>query len=466
MAYHFAEAGDLELTLDYSLRAAEAASALFSHDATLDHLEQALEAAQQLNHPEVVADIHARMGRTAYAAGSHMQAAEYFRQALMATSDPPTRAALKVRIGDAHAMIGHAEGLPVLEEALRELDPATQPADLALALALIGRHHHFRAEHTEAIAALEQARALAEPLDDPSALLWIYSALSGAYQHLCDFDRSDDWAHTCIALGERRAFAAAVCVGHEMLAENASIRGHWVVAQEHARIDREIGERIGDQDRVAWAGYSQALALAGQGQLAEAEAEAVAGLALALQIGDQRVACWFEPLLAILLAEQGRHNEAQDCVMSALARADTLDQLTLRLIARHAAIVVSTRRGDVVEAAEQAARFLEGVQASESRMAYVFGGPAAAEALLDASRRRARCGCHRRVPGVYGPPRPPSIRCGVRRASSHPRRARRDRRGAHRLRCRYRCTGSVGQPARVEPRLASTAGSATGLSRR
>ncbi len=384
LAYHFAEAGDLELTLDYSLRAAEAASALFAHDAALDHLRQALEAAQQLDRPEIIGDIHARMGRTAYAAGSHVQAAEYFRQALMATSDPAARAALKVRIGDAHAMIGHAEGLPVLEEALRELDPATQTADLALALALIGRHHHFRAQHTEAIAALEQARALAEPLDDPGALLWIYSALSGAYQHLCDFDRSDDWAHTCVTLGERRAFAAAICVGHEMLAENACIRGHWIVAQEHARIDREIGERIGDQDRVAWASYSQALALSGLGRLAEAETEAVAGLALALRIGDQRVACWFEPLLTTLLAEQGRHAEAEDCVVSALARADALGQLTLRLIARNAAIIVFTRRGDATEAAKHAAIFLEGALTSESRMAYIFGGPAVAEALLRA----------------------------------------------------------------------------------
>jgi tetratricopeptide (TPR) repeat protein len=268
------------------------------------------------------------------------------------------------------------------------LNPATQTADLALALALIGRHHHFRAEHTEAIAALEQARALAEPLDDPRALLWIYSALSGAYQHLCDFERSDEWARTCIALGERRGLAAAICVGHEMMAENAGTCGHWAAAQEHARIDREIGERIGDQDRVAWASYSQALALAGQGQLAQAEAEALAGLALALRIGDERVACWLEPLLAIVLAEQGRHAEAQERVASALAHADALGQLTLRLIALHAAIVVASRRGDIRGAADQAALFMEGAQASESRMAYVYGGAAAAEALLNAGDLR------------------------------------------------------------------------------
>jgi tetratricopeptide (TPR) repeat protein len=261
------------------------------------------------------------------------------------------------------------QGLPLLEEALRELDPATQPADLALALALVGRLYHFGAAHTQAIAALERARTLAEPLDDPPALVWIYSALSGAYQHLCEFDTSDAWAHACIALGERRTFLPAVCIGHEMLAENACLRGNWQAAREHASADQEIARRIGDQDRLAWSGYPLAFALHGQGQFAAAEVETAASLALTLRIGDLRLACWVEPLLAIVYAEQGRHATAADHAARAQQRAAELNQTTLQAGARHAAIVVAQRRGDLVEAAAQAAQDRESALATEARAA-------------------------------------------------------------------------------------------------
>jgi tetratricopeptide (TPR) repeat protein len=444
LAYHFAEAGDLERTLDHSLWAAEAAGRLFAYDDALDHLARALEAAQQLERPAAATEIHRCMGQTAYAAGRHVQAAEHFRQAMTETADPQARAALKVRVGDAYTMTGSHEDLAVLTEALRELDPETQPADLALALALIGRLHHFRAEHTQAIAALERARILAEPLDDPPALVWIYSALSGAYQHLCQFERSDAWVQACIALGERPAFLPAVCIGHEMLAENAALRGDWSAARQRAITDRETALRIGDQDRVAWSGYPLAYALHGQGQVEAARAESAASLQLADRIGDRRLSCWLEAWLAVTHADLGHHNVAARHAARAQQRAAELEQTTLQTSARWGAIIAARRhrhgrRGGPHPHREDARH--RGAPAAPDR--WRAGSRDVAGVRECRASRRADRGAHR----VQRRTCPAPARRGLARARQSPRCARRPRRGAGRPGRRRRRAGRVGQPA-------------------
>ncbi len=166
---------------------------------------------------EDVAAVDEQIGDVHEARGSSPLAAERYLQALALARDPAVRASLKMKIGNAYVPGGDPRGLALLEEAVAELDPATQTNALARALALIGRYHHYRTLHRKALEYLERALALALPQDDPDTLTDIYGYLAGAHQHLIEYDESDRYAQLCIEMGERRHFPAAVAMGYEFL---------------------------------------------------------------------------------------------------------------------------------------------------------------------------------------------------------------------------------------------------------
>jgi tetratricopeptide (TPR) repeat protein len=250
---------------------------------------------------EAIGDIHV-------ARGVIRPAVECYERALEATKSAELRAALKAKIGNAYVPIGDPQGLAYLEEALVELDPATQTNALALATALVGRYYHYRTEHTKAIEFLERARRLAEPIDDPATLTNIYSFLCGATQHLVRYAESDRWARTCIAMGERARYPEAIAVGYEFMAENAFARGRWDDTLTFAAQDREHATRIGSLARVAWSDFCRVNALYGKGELQLARDTALTALALCEQIGEARLATWLEPGLGMIVADRRRRH--------------------------------------------------------------------------------------------------------------------------------------------------------------
>ena len=255
LAYHFTQAGDLPRSLIHLQRAADAAERVFALDEAIEFLAEARETAEALGHADEIAALDERIGDAHVARGAIAPAIEHYERALPAAKTTQTRAALKVKVGNACAPIGDPQGLARLEEALVELDPATQAAPLALATALVGRHHHYRTHHRKAIEYLERARQLAEPLDDAFALVNIYTYLAGAHQHLLAYDESDRWARASIELGERRDFPVGTAMGYEFLAENAAGRGHWQDALRYAALDDEHGRKTGSLARIAWSGF-------------------------------------------------------------------------------------------------------------------------------------------------------------------------------------------------------------------
>src|SRR2546426_776761 len=78
----------------------------------------------------------------------------------------------------------------------------------------------------------------------------------------------------CIAYGERRDFPPAIATGHEFVAEDSIPMGRWKEALTSADLDREIGQRIGSQDRMAWAEFSRTWALHVGGDLEASSAAA------------------------------------------------------------------------------------------------------------------------------------------------------------------------------------------------
>jgi tetratricopeptide (TPR) repeat protein len=277
---------------------------------------------------------------------------EHYQRALtrLAPDQAAGRAVLNMKIGVAYTQVGDERGLSFLQLAERELDPVLQTDELANTLASRGRYYHFHAQHQKAIELYERARQLAEPFDQPGTLNFIYSYLSGAYQHLTQYRQSQEWARREIALGERKNFPLAAAVGYEFLAENAINQGHWSEALDYATRDREIGEKIGALDRAAWAEMCRANALYGRGELSSAFETGQAALALAERIGEGRVAVLLGSLLARIETDLGRPDTAQADGELWLKRSDDLGQIFMQCLGRHGLAYYHVQRGEWAEA--------------------------------------------------------------------------------------------------------------------
>jgi tetratricopeptide (TPR) repeat protein len=386
LAYHFSQAGDLARSLTHSLLAAANARRVFAHDEAQKYLEQARESAEALNRMDDLAAIDEQIGDIHETRGVTRQAVESYERALAEAKTREARAAIKAKIGSAWGWIGEPRGLAYLEEALAELDPATQANALALATAFVGRYYHYRAEHSKAIEYLERARLLAEPQDDPETLVNIYGYLAGAHQHLLHYDESDRWARISIELGERRRFPQGIALGYEFLAENATGRGGWDDAVRFGARDAEEGRKIGALARVAWSGFPVSLGLQGKGDLAGARATVREALSICEQIGEGRLATWLVPMQAIIAADLGEADSARALAEQGWERARQLDQLVLSAWALNALGYAAILRGDIAAALEWYRQYVLLIRDTENGVVRNSIMARAAEAFLLAGR--------------------------------------------------------------------------------
>jgi serine/threonine protein kinase/tetratricopeptide (TPR) repeat protein len=336
LAYHFLQSGDFQRGLGYALRAAEQAKNLYAYDEALSYYQQAVDCVEALNLPGRIADITEALGDLHIRRGLFYQAVDAYQQALTLAATGEKRASLKTKIGTAYGQVGDERGLEILHAARSELNPRTQTDELAHTLAMLGRYHHYHAQHLQAIAYLERARELAEPLDHELTLTDLYAYLAGAYQHLARFDQSMQWARQCIAMGERKNYPPALAVGYEFLGEDMVLMGKWQEALGYAQRDREIGENIGSLDRTAWSEFCRAYSLYGLGELGQAHESAQSGLALAEQIGEGRLIIWLGALLGFIEGSLGLDDPARLNAQLALTRADESGQVLLQCWARYA----------------------------------------------------------------------------------------------------------------------------------
>ncbi len=386
LAHHFTLSGDLPQSLRYSLIAAEKSRLLFALDEAVRYYEVAREAAEMLKQPEQLAKIYRSMGEIYSHLGPVSEAVEYFELAIKLEPDPRQRAAIKALIGTLYTHVGDERGLRYIEEALQELDSETQASEVALGTAMIGRYYHYRARHLKAIEYLEQARALAEPLDDAPTLTSIYAYLSGAHQHLTHFEESMNWAKKNIELGRRKELLNAEANGVEFLAEDYYAIGSWQEALEYTHRDREIGEHIGAQDHVAWAYYASAKAEHGLGNLATAEEHARKSRLLAENLGDSRLKVLTCGLRAQISADLGKYTEASRLASQALQEADELHHVVLQSSTRHDAAYCSYQEGDISRAMELYTQAETLIRPTENKWIPMTFRPWMAQVLLETGR--------------------------------------------------------------------------------
>ncbi len=329
LAHHFIESADLAKGLKYSIQAAEKAERVYAHAEALLYYDRAAECAQTLDSSTDLAKIYEAIGNIYYLRGPFHKAVEAFQAALELTDDSAKRAELKTRIGVTYTYIGNEQAIEYLHTALKELDPQTQKLELARATAMIGRFHHYHGGSAEAIDYLEQARQIAEPIDDPGTLTEIYGYLAGAYQQAQppQIEPSNQWARMSIALGERKNYPHAAALGYEFLAENAFIEGKWRQSLEYAARDQQIAEKIGSQGRLAWAETTRIYAYHGLGDLNKAIEAANNAQALAEKIGDTRLTVNIRAKRASVEVDLDDDEAADANIAYALERAEEYGQL-------------------------------------------------------------------------------------------------------------------------------------------
>jgi len=388
IAHHFAQSGDLERSLGFARAAADRAAQVNAIDEAQGFLVQAREAADALGLTETLVDLDERSGDLYFLQGRMLDAASSYERAL--SLHDTDAGILHHKVGRSYAAIGDERGPSILEKALAELDPVTNPGEYANTLASLGRYHHYRTEHTKSIRFLKQALPLAESANDLSTQAEIFAYLSGAYQHLLDYDTSNDWARRAIEFGERQNYAPAEALGHEFLAENAVSRGDWQAGMQHAARDRQIGEDIGALDRIAWSLFSRARGLYGMGELADARTVAREALELCDRIGEGRLAAWFDPMLAVIAADYGDSDAALLHADLGLSRSAELGQIVIRSWALDAAGLVHMWRRDVTRALRFYQEGLDLVASGENGVARILIlGDAAEALLLNGERDRA-----------------------------------------------------------------------------
>jgi tetratricopeptide (TPR) repeat protein len=375
LAHHALESRDLQKVLHFSLCAVEKARRLFAHDEALHHATHALEAAEALELTEKAAEISERIGDICDNRGTVPAAVEAYLRALELTSQPTTRATLKCRIGALYVAVGDDRGLAFLQDAAQELDPDTQTKDLALALAAIGRYYHHHGLHQQERTYLERAYEIAAVLGDPETLKATYASLAGLYLNLAEFEKSMEWAHRLIALGEQGNNAPdVVALGYETLAEASFLRGRWEDALEFARQDRRFGERSGHQSRVAWAGWSTAHAMYGTGDLVKGSDVAQTTLELANMLGDSRLEVVIGSVLSMIQMDMGQEEAALETATLVKRRGNELGQIIMVAAGNSALAYWHTAREEWEEANELLESSARGMAQSDNLLVPLWYG--------------------------------------------------------------------------------------------
>jgi predicted ATPase len=336
LAYHYLHGGDLHKGMKYAAMVGEHARTLYAKDEALNYYFQAAEAADMLQLSQELSDFYVTIGDLYLSQGLSYEAIEHYNNALSLVNNDQHKAIIKMKIGESYANVGDARGLDFLNAAKRELNTETQNDNFAEALTWLGRYYHYQAQHHLAIDSYREALTLLASSDKYYLRCQIYSFLSGAHQHLLEFNQSNKWAKECLLLGEENDDPAWIAVGNEFLSENATSVGKWHEALKFGKRDREIGEKIGAQDRIAWGTFCETEALFGLGQLDEALRVCQAALNLAQQLGENRLAILLRSNLCMIQTGLNLEEEAEENAQIAVSQADEIDQDFMQCLSRSA----------------------------------------------------------------------------------------------------------------------------------
>jgi tetratricopeptide (TPR) repeat protein len=382
LAHHSMEGGCLDKGFDYAMQAAADAAELFAYTDSIRLYERARDCAEALGRTDQLPKIDIAIGDVLYLKGEPLNAAAVFERALAAIDDPEEATRIKCKIGESYVLIGDPRALEILGEAKSTLDPETQPTEVARATMIEARFHHYHGQSGKAAELLLQVIEPAERSGDLVLLNWIYAYIAGAYQHLAEFEESNRWNQRNVDLGEANDNPGVAAVGYEGLMENAFMRGYWRECLEHTARHRELSENSQSSDRLAWNHIGLSFANYGLGNLAAAEAACDDGLEIAERLGDERLATFLAGWKALVVAEQGRIDEAIPLADATIERGDELGLTTGQAESRRARACIAQLQGDHQAVLDLAARTEEILEVTDESMFPIWWGPTRCQSLV------------------------------------------------------------------------------------
>lgn len=391
LAYHYIQAADYERGLRYAKQAAAEAERLSAFDEAIVAYGRARDCAEALNLVEEQLAMEEEIGKVYLLQGEMLAAGEHFERALALTSDPLVRARLQCQAASSLVTIGDQRGLDHLREALKVLDPQTQPLETANALANEGRFHHLAGRHKKAIELLTRAAEMVAPVavaemvttHEASIITMMYAYLAGAYQHSGLFRDGDVWARKSLEFGTAHNIPFAQALGLEYLAENAMNRGEFAEGLNYALREREIAERIHSRERRGWTHMCASLCATYIDE-GRAEREFVEGIAVGEAIGELRLLNLLKGNYAAFLSTRGGQflEQALKIGLENFEAAELLGLVYTRAEGRRTLARVRLARGEPEEAERLCAEALELVSGTESRVSRLWLGPTYIESLL------------------------------------------------------------------------------------
>ena len=417
LAHHYIQAGDHERGLEYSKLAAVEAERVFAFDEAIAAYGRARDCAEALGLVEEQLALEEAIGKAYLLHGEMIPAGEHFERALALATEPAVRARLQCQAASSLVATGDQRGIEYVREALRVLDPGTNPLETANALSIEGRFHHLAGRHKTAIHLLLRAGNLVAPTAEGETVSTfaapiissIYAYTAGAHQHYGLFADGDHWARRAIEFGTKHKIPFAQAIGYEFLGEDAVHAGDFDAGLGYAERELEIVEKLHSRERRAWVHLVVSHCCLMLGQLERAEKEYVAGITLAESVGEQRVTSLLKPNLAIAQARLGRYDEALQTASENLEQVGPASLIYSRFEALRCLAGVHflralsgisksesgsesksmvSIRGDELDKAEQVcAEAADLVSATESRVSRLWLGPLYLEVLLAQSKR-------------------------------------------------------------------------------
>ncbi len=394
LAHHYIQAGDHEQGLEYAKHAAAEAVRVFAFDEAIAAYGRARDCAEALGLTEEQLAQEEAIGKAFMLHGDTILAAEHFERALALAADSNTRARLQTQAAASLVTTGDPRGSEYLREALRVLDPATNPLETANALSTEARFHHLAGRHKKAIELLLRVSELVAPIAEGDSISTfaapmisqMYAYTAGGYQHYGLYDESDRWARRAITFGEKHNVLFAQAIGYEFLGENCTHTGNFAAGLEHAQREIEIANRLHSRERRAWTHYYSAQCRLFLGEIEQAKTEFLDGIALAEAIGENRVLSLMRPTLAVVQAIQGHLDEALKTA------SENLQQSSPGLLYSHFEALrclaeVRLRRAEIAEAEQLCREAEELIAPTESRVSRLWLGPLYIEVLLAAHKR-------------------------------------------------------------------------------
>jgi tetratricopeptide (TPR) repeat protein len=388
LAHHYIQAGDHERGLKYAKQAAAEAVRVFAFDEAIAAYGRARDCAEALGLTEEQLAQEEAIGKAFMLHGETILASEHFERALALATEPATRVRLQCEAAASLVTTDDPRGHEYLHEALKVLDPVTNPLETANALSTEARFHHLAGRHKEAIELLKRAVELVGPTADSESIstfaapmisqIYVYTA--AGYQHYGLYDEADRWARRGIEFGEKHNVLFAQATGFEYLGENSVHKGDYESGLKYAEREIEIAEKLHSRERRAWIHFYSAQCRLFMDEIELAEHELLDGIELGEAIGEKRVLALCRPSLAVVQVMQGRRDEALQTALTTLEQSSA-SWLYTHFEALRCLAVVRFRRDELVEA-EQVCREADAlVSPTDSRVSQLWLGPLYIEVL-------------------------------------------------------------------------------------